>query len=362
MLSNRHFIICSFVAALILLSAAAGLHAFLANMERTQAEVGQPSPAYLESVRQAKVSQSTYGQWFAAARFGMLITWGPNCLTGKEISWSRSGPTRTSAGTVVPQQASVPAERYDSLYREFNPTAFDARAWVAAAQSAGMTYLVFTAKHHDGFCMFDTATTDYKITNTPLHRDVTAELAAACHAAGLRFGIYYSPPDWHHPDFRTTQHARYRAYMHAQIRELCTRYGAVDILWFDGLDCSAEELDSPALFAMIRKLQPGILINDRAGLLGDFGTPEKYVDETKGLNRLWESCYPIGEQWSYKPGDKIKSCDEILKLLTLCNRLHGNLLLDVGPMPTGEMDPECARRLREVGEKLKAAQNQPDAS
>ena len=136
---------------------------------------------------------------------------------------------------------------------------------------------VLVAKHHDGFCMFDSQLTDYKITNTPFKRDVCAELAAACHKADMLFGFYYSPPDWHHPDFLTKHHDRYLEYMHGQVRELLTHYGKVDILWFDtdgGLD-KPETWDNATLFPMIRQLQPEILLTKRCGGWGDFDTPEQ---------------------------------------------------------------------------------------
>ena len=143
-------------------------------------------------------AQDSDMHWWRAARFGLFVHWGPVSLKGTEIGWSRGGERRGTGGT-----GSIPVEVYDNLYKEFNPVKFDARQWVAMAQAAGMKYLVFTTKHHDGFCMFDTQLSDYKITNGPFARDVVAELAQACHEAGLRLGFYYSPPDWYHPDYRT---------------------------------------------------------------------------------------------------------------------------------------------------------------
>lgn len=286
-------------------------------------------------------------RWFENARFGMFIHWGPVSLKGTEIGWSRGGARPGIGGS-----GKVPIEEYDNLYKRFNPTAFNAREWVALAKAAGMKYLVFTTKHHDGFCMFDSALTEYKISNSPFKRDVTAELAEACHEAGLKLGFYYSPPDWHHPDYRTPDHARYVEYMHGQLRELCTRYGKVDIIWFDGLNCTAAELESEKLFAMIRGLQPGVLINNRAGLPGDYDTPEQTIGRFQ-TDRPWESCITIGEQWAYKPNDKIKSREEIIQTLVQCAGGNGNLLLNVGPMPTGEIEPAQAERLREVGRWLK---------
>ncbi|MFQ6097032.1 MAG: alpha-L-fucosidase, partial [Armatimonadota bacterium] len=151
-------------------------------------------------------------RWWRAAKFGLFVHWGPVSLTGKEIGWSRGGERRGHRTQRNP--SGTPVEVYDSLYKRFNPVKFNAEEWVAIAKAAGMKYLVFTTKHHDGFCMFDTRLTDYKITNSPFNRDVAAELAQACHEGGIRLGFYYSPADWHHPDYRTENHSRYIEYMH----------------------------------------------------------------------------------------------------------------------------------------------------
>lgn len=281
--------------------------------------------------------------WWRDARFGLFVHWGPVSLQGTEIGWSRGGERRGTGGT-----GEVPLDVYDRLYRSFNPTEFDAREWVALAKAAGMKYLVFTTKHHDGFCMFDSALTDYKITHSPFKRDVVAELAEACHEGGLRLGFYHSPPDWHHPDYRTENHARYVEYLHGQVRELCTNYGRVDILWFDGLGGTAGDWNAPALVKMIRELQPGIVINDRAGLPEDHDTPEQKVGAYQD-DRPWESCITIGTQWSWKPDDSIKSLQECVRTLVRCAGGDGNLLLNVGPMPSGAIEPRQAERLREMG-------------
>jgi alpha-L-fucosidase len=286
--------------------------------------------------------------WWREARFGLFVHWGPVSLRGTEIGWSRGGERRGTGGT-----GEIPVEEYDSLYTEFDPTAFDADEWVAIAKAAGMRYLVLTTKHHDGFCMFDSALTDYKVTNSPIGRDLTAELADACHRGGLRLGFYYSPPDWRHPDYRTADHQAYVDYLHGQIRELCTNYGRVDIIWFDGLGGTAEDWDAVELFRMIRELQPGVLINNRAGLTGDFGTPEQVIGHYDPTNP-WESCITIGQQWSYRPDDQIKSLEQCIETLVRCAGGDGNLLLNVGPMPTGAIEPSQVDRLMEVGEWLRS--------
>ena len=281
--------------------------------------------------------------WWREARFGLFIHWGPVSLKGTEIGWSRVGERRGTGGT-----GDTPLEVYDNLYREFNPVEFDAREWVQIALNAGMKYLVFTSKHHDGFCMFDSALTEYKITNSPFQRDVVRELADACHEAGLKVGWYYSPPDWHHPDYRTANHARYIEYLHGQLRELCTNYGKIDILWFDGLGGTAEDWDAEKLVTMIRELQPGIVINDRAGLPEDHATPEQRVGAFN-RNRRWETCMTICNQWAWKPDDTMKTLDKCIDVLVRTAGGDGNLLFNVGPMPDGRIEPRQVDRLAEMG-------------
>jgi alpha-L-fucosidase len=298
--------------------------------------------------------------WWREARFGMFIHWGPVSLKGTEIGWSRGGERR---GRPEKKTGEIPVEVYDSLYRQFNPVEFDAREWVDIAKNAGMKYLVFTSKHHDGFSMFESRLTDYTITHSPFHRDVVKELAEACHRTGIRLGFYYSPVDWHHPDYRTANHANYIRYMHGQIRELCSRYGRVDILWFDSLQIHpmegsggetvyppewAKDWDSEALFRTIRSLQPHIIINNRCGLEGDFDTPEQHVGFFQ-TDRPWESCITICRQWAWKPNDEMKSLRECIRTLVMCAGGDGNLLLNVGPMPTGQIEPRQAERLKEMG-------------
>jgi alpha-L-fucosidase len=215
-----------------------------------------------------------------------------------------------------------------------------------------MKYLVFTTKHHDGFSMFGSKLTDYKITNSPFKRDVVAELAEACHEGGLGLGFYYSPPDWHHPDYRTERHARYIEFLHGQFRELCTNYGKVDIIWFDGLGGKAADWDSENLFRMIRSLQPRVIIDDRAGLPGDFDTPEQRIGKFQ-IDRPWETCMTICTQWAWKPNDTMKSLKQCLDTLIRCAGGDGNLLFNVGPMPTGEIEPRQVARLKEMGDWLR---------
>lgn len=285
--------------------------------------------------------------WWQDARFGLFVHWGPVSLEGTEIGWSRGGERRGRRDTSTGE---IPVDTYDNLYKSFNPTRFDANEWVEIAKSAGMKYLVFTTKHHDGFSMFDTEWSDYRITSPAclFGRDVVKELADACHEAGIRLGFYYSPVDWYHPDYRTANHERYVTFMHNQVRELCSNYGKLDILWFDGLGGSTEDWNSPPLFRMIRELQPHIIINDRAGLPADFSTPEQRVGQYN-LDRPWESCITICRQWAWKPDDDLKSLGECIRTLVTCAGGDGNLLLNVGPMPDGRIEPRQVERLREIG-------------
>jgi alpha-L-fucosidase len=324
---------------LLLLAAAlsCGLSLNAAEARSTEAAAGAPPAA--ERL-----------QWWREARFGLFIHWGPVSLKGTEIGWSRGGERRgyKSHGT------EVPVEVYDNLYKQFNPTNFNADALVATAKAAGMKYLVFTSRHHDGFSEFDTQADDYKITSpdSPFRRDVVKELADACHRAGLRFGLYYSQPNWHHPDAFTDRHTNYLAFLKTQVRELLTHYGSVDILWFDGLGKSAADYDAEAMNTMIRKLQPHILINNRDGLAEDFDTPEQEIGKFQN-NRSWESCITICNQWAWKPGDQMKTLPQCLETLIRCAGGDGNLLFNVGPMPDGRIEPRQVKRLEEMGDWLR---------
>jgi len=292
-----------------------------------------------------KASAELMQQW-RQLKIGLFIHWGPSSLLGKEISWSRGGQRRGTKGI-----GDVPVEVYDNLYRSFYPALFDADKWVEIARSAGMRYVVFTTKHHDGFCMFDSALTDYKITNSPYGTDIVKRLADACHRGGIKFGIYYSQPDWHHPDFKTENHARYIEYMHGQLRELCSNYGKVDMIFFDGLGGKAEDWDPTKLFKMIRQLQPDIVINNRGGLPGDYDTPEQKVGEFQ-KDRPWETCMTMAEQWSWRTEDRIKPISVCIRSLVATVGGDGNFLLNVGPMPTGQIEPRQVQTLREMGKWL----------
>jgi alpha-L-fucosidase len=282
--------------------------------------------------------------WWRAARFGMFIHWGPVSLKGTEIGWSRG--------------AEVPIAEYDTLYQHFNPVKFDADQWVRIAREAGMKYMVLTTKHHDGFCLFGTRATDFNVTRSPFGRDVVKELSAACRRQGIAFGTYYSVCDWHHPDFpfgspggsTNKPHPdidRYEKYLRTQVRELIENYGPLSTLWFDVCQGFTAERGK-GVVDFVRGLQPDILVNNRCANPGDYDTPEQTVG-TFHMDRPWETCMTICQQWAWKPGDQLKSLKECIDTLARCAGGDGNLLLNVGPMPDGRIEPRQAARLAEVG-------------
>ncbi|MBI5242367.1 MAG: alpha-L-fucosidase [Elusimicrobia bacterium] len=296
--------------------------------------------------------------WFKEAKFGLFIHWSPSSMWGTEI---------------MDPRRSMPRKEFETAAMRFDPRDFNAKSWVRLAKQAGMRYIVFTAKHHDGFCMFDSALTDFKITKTPSRRDVLAELARACREEGMPLGIYYSLIDWHHPDFlgkdappgawapkaRPALWPRYARYVREQVRELSTKYGEVAVFWFDGgrLSFTLEDWGYPEIFAMIRRLQPKALINDRTLLPGDFSTWEQLIPEPGQPQgpAPHELCLTIGTTWGYSRTDRnFKSAEFLISRLAKAAGRGANLLLNVGPMPSGRIQPEFEERLLAVGDWLKA--------
>ena len=230
-----------------------------------------------------------------------------------------------------------------------------------------MKYIVLTTKHHDGFCLWDTKQTDYNIMRSPFARDVVRELADACKRQGIAFGTYYSTTDWHHPDFPWTyvcdwsaleKYAkpkdrpnanldRYEQYLRKQVEELVRNYGPLLTIWFDvpqGFDAKRGQ----RVVDFVRSLQPDILINNRTGAAGDYDTPEQTIGKMQ-TDRPWETCMTICNQWAWKPNDQMKSLKECLQTLVRCAGGDGNLLFNVGPMPSGEIEPRQVERLKEMG-------------
>ncbi|MEX1113981.1 MAG: alpha-L-fucosidase [Akkermansiaceae bacterium] len=321
------------------------LSLFLSSLLLLGTPLFAQSPASAEASAFSSSVRPPDFPWWRDGRFGMFIHWGPAALTGKEISWSRNG---------------TGIEKYDSLYKEFNPVRFNATEWVATAKAAGMKYMVLTAKHHDGFMLWDTKTGDYNIMHTPFGRDVVAELATAAKKADLPFCVYFSPGDWKDPDCRNPEaNAKFVERMHAQITELLTHYGRIPLVWidFDGFPNPSIPRETATL---IRQLQPGALITNRLealhpdeshgriGKWGDYATPEQrvgsYCDTVP-----WETCMTIANQWNWKPNDKLKSLHQCLSTLVCTVGADGNLLFNVGPKPDGEIEPTQVARLKEMG-------------
>jgi alpha-L-fucosidase len=326
--------------------------------------------------------------WWNDAKFGMFIHWGPYSLASVEASWPIMTPAEQGPGVISEAD-------YRALPRRFNPERFDARAWVRLAKAAGQRYMVITSKHHDGFAMFDSMYTDYKITKTPYGKDVLAALAEACREEGMPLGFYYSPPDMNHPGYRDTaklarfnwhgeperpEWVTYLDYMELQLTELLTRYGKVAIIWFDGLG-HQQKYNGRRFHTLIHELQPATLINNRIGLPGDYDTPEQFIPDriptiSSGVEwigteppakvaappglpspedfRPWETCMTINDTWAYNRHDrKFKSATQLVRTLAEVASKGGNLLLNVGPTPEGTIQPEFQERLHAVGEWLK---------
>jgi alpha-L-fucosidase len=316
--------------------------------------------------------------WYREAKFGMFIHWGPYSLASVEASWPIMAPNQKLWGNITESE-------YVELPARFNPVQFDATALVRLAKSAGQRYMVFTTKHHDGFCMFDSSYTNYKITKTPYKKDIVAQLAEACKRENMPLGFYYSPPDMHHPDYRDTskpvketwhgdptrpEWPTYLNYMELQLRELLTRYGPVAIIWFDGLD-HQEKYDGHRFLKMIHELSPNTLVNNRIGVPADYETPEQFVPRTIPVRdgapkpapgeaprpedfRPWETCMTINNTWAYNSRDhQFKSARFLIRTLVNVASKGGNFLLNVGPTPEGTIQPEFQERLRAIGDWLK---------
>ena len=299
---------------------------------------------------------------FQDMKFGMFVHWGPVSLKGTEIGWSRG--------------REVPVDVYDNLYHEFNPVRFDAEEWISTLKQAGMKYFVITTKHHDGFCLWPTQYTDYSIAATPYNSDLLMELKKACDKHGIMFGTYYSVNDWKHPHYplgspggksekETGDMGKYIPFLKAQTKELIETYHS-RIMWFDG------EWEKPwthemgqDLYQYLKGLNENILINNRVDkgrrgmegitisdeFAGDFATPEQRVGRYD-IGNPWESCITLCRQWAWKPDDEMKDLDECMFTLLRTVGGGGNLLLNVGPMPDGRIEPRQAVRLKEMGDWL----------
>jgi len=281
--------------------------------------------------------------WFLDAKLGLFIHWGMYSLLER--------------GEQVLFREHLRPSEYARLATRFQPSEFDAARWAATAKAAGMRYAVLTSKHHDGYCLFGSAVSDFSAIQVGPHRDLVADYVAAFRAAGLKVGLYYSLADWRWPAYFAGPQrdpegfARFIEYTHAQVRELCSNYGPIDVLWFDGAwPHDAQAWRAPQLLEMIRSLQPGALVNNRAGVPGDFDTPEQQISAS-ATGRAWEACVTSTERfWGYHSGDILwKSPLEVVHMLAKTAGGGGNLLLNVGPQASGRFPAQFDSIAREVG-------------
>ena len=314
-------------------------------------------------------------KWFMNDRLGMFIHWGLYAIPARG-EWVRSVERISKAD-------------YQQYFDSFNPVDFDARKWARDAKAAGMKYAVLTAKHHDGFCLFDSKHTEYKVTNTPFGRDIIAEFCQALREEGLKVGLYYSLLDWHHDDYphykdrihpmrddesykdKKINFDNYITYMHNQVRELCTNYGKIDIMWFDFSydDLEGEKWQATKLVTMLNELQPGLIMDNRLDsgqrsiitnkpemYCGDFESPEQLIPPGGMVNNMgepipWEACITMNNNWGYHRYDKdFKSAKTILRKLVECVSKGGNMLLNVGPDARGNFPDESLKILSDMGE------------
>ena len=301
------------------------------------------------------------GKWFIEGRYGLMISFSVYALLGR--------------GSWAIHLDQIPVHEYKQLMLRFDPAGFSAKEWVQLAIDAGQRYLTFIAKHRDGFCLFDTRLSEFSIMRSPFGRDICAELAEECRRRSIVFNIYYQLRDWTYPAYRqsfkpgSSVSQEYADYVHGQVRELCSNYGKLGAIWFDGgVDHTPEQWRAAELLTMIRNLQPDALIDDRTGLLGDFSTPEEdFAGAVGGLahaesemvfhppaaNRLWERCMTVNDHWGYdSSGGRYKSPDKIIQLLVQTVAAGGNLVLDVAPDSSGVIDRVSAAHLRKAGEWL----------
>ena len=331
--------------------------------------VSQYSPAQLPKETEAQKIQRM--KWWTEARFGMFIHWGLYALPARH-EWVKNYERMTN-------------DQYQKYFEMFNPDLYDPHEWAKQAKAAGMKYVVLTAKHHEGFCLFDSKFTDYKATNTPYGKDLIKEYVEAFRAEGLKVGFYYSLIDWHHPDYtidrvhpqrqnsdeeyaalnKGKDMSKYREYMKNQVRELLTNYGDISIIWFDysfpGKNGKGRaDWDSEGLLKLARSLQPGIIVDDRLDLKDveggwDFVSPEQVKvakwPEYNGKKIPWETCQTFSGSWGYHRDEHTwKSNAQLLELLIETVSKGGNLLLNVGPTARGTFDLRAQDRLKSMGE------------
>ena len=284
--------------------------------------------------------------WFKDARFGMFLHFGVYSYVGRG-EWSVN-------------RERIPFEEYAAYACEFSAENYEPRVWAKVAKAAGMKYMVLTARHHDGFALFDSKVNPFNSVNYGPKRDLVAEYVEAVRAEGLKVGLYYSPANWYHPDYpgayfrdwprqwdSEAHRLRYIDYYRAELRELMTNYGKIDLLWYDG--CAPSGLDGDVTNDMVRRWQPDIILNGRLGSNGDYVCSEQSIIEPKE-DRLWEACMTMNDSWAYRYDDcNYKSFQELLKLIIRVAQGGGNLLLNVGPKPDGTLPQQAVALLERMG-------------
>ena len=328
----------------------------VAPLSTSHAQQASTAPAAVDSARQARLA------WFRDAKYGLFIHWGLYAIPAGE--WK--GKTVPGIGEWIMNRAKIPVKEYEGLAKQFNPTKFDADAWVKLAKDAGMKYIVITAKHHDGFAMFKSAVSPFNVADaTPFKRDVLGELAAACARQGMRLGFYYSQAqDWHEPngagntwDFGPDSAKNYDAYLRGkaepQVRELLTRYGPVALIWFDTPRMMTGDR-AKRFTDIVRTLQPNTLIDGRLGEAGDYVSTGDNVIPNEVRSDAWEVPATLNHTWGYRTDDHDWKApgDVVFKLVDIVSK-GGNYLLNVGPMATGEIPLPAQDALRYAGAWLK---------
>lgn len=323
-----------------------------------------PLPEHSVPVTPAQASRL---EWFRQAKFGMFIHWGLYSVPAGE--WE--GDTNNSEWFMMSTRMSV--ADYAKFAPQFNPVKFDPKAWARLAAAAGMKYMVLTAKHHEGFALWDTKQTDFNVVKaTPYHRDLVRQVADACRAEGLKFCLYYSDTDWRHREFPPRYNPacfhgdpnpladinQYLTFMKAQLHELLTGYGPLGIVWFDNGGGFAgynmgEVMHGLELVDLVHELQPDCLVNNRSGVPGDYGTPEQEIPATV-LSEPWETCMTMNKHWGYNKHDNDWKTSALLtrNLIDIVSK-GGNYLLNVGPTAEGIIPTPAVERLNEVGQWLK---------
>jgi alpha-L-fucosidase len=296
-----------------------------------------------EYLKQTADTRTKRMRWWHEARFGMFIHWGLYSQLGRH-EW-------------VMNRERIPVTEYEKLAASWHPKDHPARDWARLAKESGMKYMVLTTKHHEGFCLWDTKMTDYNAVKNGPGRDLVREYVDACREFDLKIGFYYSLMDWHHPDGANcakdeAARRRFLDFTQGCVQELCSNYGKIDILWYDvSWPLSSPELwETVKLNSMVRQLQPEIIINNRAQMDEDFGTPEEHVTaETAG--RAWEACMTFNGSWGYMPiSPDWRSAREVVQMLCTATAGGGNLLLNIGPAPDGSIPPEATERLNVVSQ------------